>query len=37
MTLEIGWKLFSLLPKEELTRLSQAELDQYYEKADGTS
>jgi len=29
-TLQIGWKLLSLLPKEELTRLSDAEINQYY-------
>jgi V/A-type H+-transporting ATPase subunit B len=29
-TLNIGWRLLSLLPQEELTRVSQSELDQYY-------
>jgi len=34
-TLEIGWHLLSMLPQEELTRVSQDELDQYYEETDG--
>jgi V/A-type H+/Na+-transporting ATPase subunit B len=29
-TLEIGWKLVSMLPKEELTRVSLDEIKQYY-------
>jgi V/A-type H+-transporting ATPase subunit B len=29
-TLEIGWKLLSILPKEELTRVSQDEIERYY-------
>jgi V/A-type H+-transporting ATPase subunit B len=29
-TLAIGWRLLSMLPQEELTRVSQGELDQYY-------
>ena len=29
-TLEIGWRLLSMLPKEELTRVSPAEIQQYY-------
>jgi V/A-type H+/Na+-transporting ATPase subunit B len=29
-TLNIGWRLLSMLPQEELTRVSQSELDQYY-------
>ena len=29
-TLSIGWRLLSMLPQEELTRVSQSELDQYY-------
>lgn len=32
-TLSIGWRLMSMLPQEELTRVSQEELDQYYEEA----
>jgi V/A-type H+-transporting ATPase subunit B len=32
-TLDIGWRLLSMLPQEELTRVSQGELDQYYEAA----
>ncbi len=31
-TLSIGWKLVSMLPKEELTRLSRDEIAQYYEE-----
>ncbi len=33
-TLDIGWQLLSMLPKEELTRVSPEEIQQYY-KADG--
>ena len=29
-TLSIGWRLLSMLPQEELTRVSQSELDEYY-------
>ncbi len=29
-TLDIGWRLLSMLPKEELTRVSPAEIQQYY-------
>ncbi len=29
-TLNIGWRLLSMLPQEELTRVSQSELDEYY-------
>jgi V/A-type H+/Na+-transporting ATPase subunit B len=29
-TLAIGWRLLSMLPQEELTRVSQAEIQQYY-------
>ncbi len=29
-TLEIGWRLLSMLPQEELTRVSPAEIGQYY-------
>jgi V/A-type H+-transporting ATPase subunit B len=32
-TLKIGWQLLSMLPQEELTRVSQKELDQYYKAA----
>lgn len=35
-TLEIGWKLISLLPQSELTRLSSDEIQQYYKEDDGT-
>jgi V/A-type H+-transporting ATPase subunit B len=29
-TLEIGWRLLSMLPKEELTRVTLKEIEQYY-------
>ncbi len=35
-TLDIGWKLVSMLPQEELTRLSREELQRYY-KGDNAS
>ncbi len=35
-TLEIGWHLVSMLPREELTRLSREELDQNYKGGDAT-
>ncbi|MCD6554546.1 MAG: V-type ATP synthase subunit B [Anaerolineae bacterium] len=35
-TLTIGWRLLSMLPQEELTRVSPAELQQYYGKRDAT-
>jgi V/A-type H+-transporting ATPase subunit B len=31
-TLDIGWQLLSKLPKEELTRVSEAEIEAYYGK-----
>jgi V/A-type H+-transporting ATPase subunit B len=31
-TLSIGWRLLSILPQEELTRVNQAEIQQYYGK-----
>jgi V/A-type H+-transporting ATPase subunit B len=34
-TLEAGWRLLSMLPKEELTRVSQAEIQQYYREDHG--
>ncbi len=34
-TLDIGWKLLGLLPKEELTRLSMKEIEQYYKESNG--
>jgi len=34
-TLEIGWKLISMLPQSELTRLSPDEIQQYYKEDDG--
>jgi V/A-type H+-transporting ATPase subunit B len=33
-TLDIGWRLLSLLPQEELTRVTQKELDQFYKEAN---
>jgi V/A-type H+-transporting ATPase subunit B len=33
-TLDIGWRLLSMLPKEELTRVSEAEIKQYYGGGD---
>jgi V/A-type H+/Na+-transporting ATPase subunit B len=35
-TLSIGWKLLSMLPKEELTRVSLDEIKQYYEEGHAT-
>ena len=32
-TLEIGWKLLSILPRSELKRIKDAFLDEYYDKA----
>jgi V/A-type H+-transporting ATPase subunit B len=34
-TLDIGWKLLSMLPKNELTRLSLEEIEKYYQGDDG--
>jgi V/A-type H+-transporting ATPase subunit B len=34
-TLEIGWRLLSMLPQEELTRVSLDEINQYYGKDHG--
>lgn len=31
-TLDIGWRLLSMLPQEELTRVSQSEMDEYYKE-----
>jgi V/A-type H+-transporting ATPase subunit B len=36
-TLDIGWKLLSMLPKEELTRVDQEELKDYYQGSDGSN
>lgn len=33
-TLEIGWQLLSMLPNEELTRVSPEEIQQYYKAAE---
>ncbi len=35
ITMNIGWRLLSMLPQEELTRVSMDEINQYYEKDDG--
>jgi V/A-type H+-transporting ATPase subunit B len=29
-TLDIGWRLLSILPKEELTRVTLQEIEKYY-------
>jgi V/A-type H+-transporting ATPase subunit B len=34
-TLDLGWKLLSALPKDELVRLSRAMMDRYMPKGDG--
>jgi V/A-type H+-transporting ATPase subunit B len=34
-TLEIGWRLASMLPKEELTRVSLDEINKFYKGQDG--
>jgi V/A-type H+-transporting ATPase subunit B len=31
-TLDIGWRVLSILPREELTRVSEAEIDRYHGK-----
>jgi V/A-type H+/Na+-transporting ATPase subunit B len=36
-TLDIGWRLLSMLPKEELTRVSLDEIEQFYKGSDGSS
>jgi V/A-type H+-transporting ATPase subunit B len=36
-TLDIGWRLLSMLPKEELTRLSLDEIKKYYKGEDAGS
>lgn len=36
-TLEIGWKLLSMLPKKELTRVTLDEIEQYYKGEDASS
>jgi V/A-type H+/Na+-transporting ATPase subunit B len=35
-TLGIGWRLLSMLPQEELTRVSQSEIEQYYTEDHGS-
>jgi V/A-type H+-transporting ATPase subunit B len=34
-SLEIGWRLISFLPKEELTRVTQDEIKRYYQEGHG--
>jgi V/A-type H+-transporting ATPase subunit B len=34
-TLDLGWRLLSMLPKEELTRVSLDEIQRYYKESDG--
>ncbi len=36
-TLDLGWELISVLPTDELTRLSTAEIDKYYQGQDGSA
>jgi V/A-type H+-transporting ATPase subunit B len=36
-TLEIGWKLLSILPKKELTRVTLDEIEKYYTGSDATN
>jgi V/A-type H+-transporting ATPase subunit B len=38
-TLDLGWELMGMLPKDELTRVSKAQIEQYYPKepADGSA
>ena len=33
-TLDLGWKLLHILPREELDRVDTKILDQYYPKSD---
>jgi V/A-type H+-transporting ATPase subunit B len=36
-TLEIGWRLLSMLPKNELTRVTLEEIAQYYKSEDAAN
>ena len=36
-TLEIGWKLLSILPRSELTRVNLDEIQKYYKGDDATN
>ena len=36
-TLEIGWKLLSMLPKKELTRVNLDEIEKYYKGDDAAN
>ena len=36
-TLNLGWQMLSLLPREELTRLSEKEIESYYGASEGLS
>jgi V/A-type H+-transporting ATPase subunit B len=31
-TLSVGWRVLSVLPQDELTRVSEEEIEQYYGK-----
>jgi V/A-type H+-transporting ATPase subunit B len=35
-TLDLGWKLLSMLPRDELTRVSREEIQQYYKGEDAS-
>ncbi len=35
-TLDLGWKLLSMLPREELTRVSREEIQQYFQGEDAS-
>ena len=35
-TLELSWELLSILPKEALTRVSEADIAKYYHRAEET-
>ncbi len=36
-TLNVGWELLSMLPKQELNRIGEEEIEKYYEEADAVS
>ncbi len=36
-SLDLGWKLLTFLPREELDRVDDEILDKYYEKAKATT
>ena len=35
-TLDLGWDVISMLPKDELTRLTEEEIEKYYGKGEQT-